>query len=129
MFARIAKSLGRVSIVSLVLGSALLSSPRLAAQQTNSTIQALEPREAIGTILMSGLVGGILGLSTLSFYDQPQDNIRNISLGAGVGMIAAAIYMTYSVAESTKPAGRSSMLLPDYDLSTGQASARYVYQF
>ena len=59
---------------------------------------AFEAREAIGAIMLSGLVGGILGLSTLSFYTEPQDHIRNITLGAGVGMLFAVIYLTSNAA-------------------------------
>ena len=57
-----------------------------------------EAREAVGTVLLSGLVGGILGLSTLSFYDEPQDHIRNITLGAGIGMLVSVIYLTAQAA-------------------------------
>lgn len=63
-----------------------------------SAASAFEAREAIGAIMLSGLVGGILGLSTLSFYTEPQDHIRNITLGAGVGMLFAVIYLTSNAA-------------------------------
>jgi hypothetical protein len=125
------KSLGMRAAVLVVLAMA----PTLRAQQ--NLPKDLEPREAIGGILMAGLVGGILGLSTLSFYDKPQDNIRNISIGAGVGMIAAAIYMTYNVAQvapkgvqlSSPSDGPQWALLPDWDPQTSEMKARYVVQF
>jgi hypothetical protein len=125
------KSCGmRVALLAL-----LATSPALRAQQ--NLPKDLEPREAIGGILMAGLVGGILGLSTLSFYDKPQDNIRNISIGAGVGMIAAAIYMTYNVAQVT-PSGAKLLtpsegsewaLVPDWNPQSSELKARYVVRF
>lgn len=108
---------------------------------STSTMKGLEPRAAVGNILMAGLVGGILGLSTLSFYDRPQDNIRNITLGAGIGMIAVALYMTYNVTESVKgsakkvaifePKPQSSQwaLIPNYDLQKNTAQAQFLLNF
>jgi hypothetical protein len=120
----------RVALLAL-----LAASPALRAQQ--NLPKDLEPREAIGGILMAGLVGGILGLSTLSFYSKPQDNIRNISLGAGVGMIAAAIYMTYNVAQVspsgaellTPSEGTEWALVPEWDPQNSELKARYVVRF
>lgn len=140
MITRISKSGAKFCVLSLLWGAVLVGSSNISAQQSSSQVQALEPREAIGSILMSGLVGGILGLSTLSFYTRPQDNIRNISIGAGVGMIAAALYMTYSVTESAAiPSGRAMnstqeplpqwVLVPNYDAHSGAAGARYVLNF
>lgn len=60
--------------------------------------EAFEARQVVGGILVSGLVGGILGLSTLSFYSEPQDHIRNITIGAGVSMIVAVIFLTSNAA-------------------------------
>jgi hypothetical protein len=106
----------RRSLATLLILACLGLLPQAARAQTISP--ALEPRQAIGTILMSGLVGGILGLSTLSFYTRPQDNIRNISIGAGVGIIASSLYLTYSVADEGTPRS-SSALLPHFDGESG----------
>jgi hypothetical protein len=56
------------------------------------------PRRQLATILFAGLGGAILGLSTLSFYGRPQDNLGNIGLGFAVGVIAGTIYVTYKSA-------------------------------
>ncbi len=89
----------------LCLSGTLLLPLGAKAQQAGTTQlnPAIEPRNAVTVILMSGLVGGVLGLSTLSFYSRPQDNIRNITIGAGVGMIASAIFMTYTVSQTAVP--------------------------
>jgi len=56
------------------------------------------PRRQLATILFAGLGGALLGLSTLSFYGRPQDNLGNIGLGFAVGVIGGTIYVTYKSA-------------------------------
>ncbi len=87
----------------------------------------LEVRNAMGTILLSGLVGGILGLSTLSFYSKPQDNIRNIFFGAGAGMIVATLWMTANVATSPLPSIEGTTWVPM--LSPESAGVMLVHRF
>lgn len=119
------------------------------AQQGDQFPGGMQPREAIGGILMAGLVGGILGLSTLSFYDQPQDNIRNITIGAGIGMIASALYLTYNVSQVAAPPQSSLgtgisysrvasnvvykepkwMVLPDYNPAQRQATLGFLLNY
>lgn len=60
--------------------------------------QSFGPRKQIATIIYCGLGGAVLGLSTLSFYGRPQDQMKNIYLGFGVGVIIGTIYMTYQAA-------------------------------
>ena len=69
---------------------------------TNSQQSGLSgTRKQIAIIIFSGLAGGILGLSTLSFYGRPQDHLSNIALGFAVGIISGTIYTSYKAA--TKP--------------------------
>ena len=56
------------------------------------------PRKQIATIIFAGLAGGVLGLSTLSFYGRPQDKLANVPMGVGIGVIIGAIYTTYKAA-------------------------------
>lgn len=58
-------------------------------------------RKQIAIIIFSGLAGGVLGLSTLSFYGRPQDHLSNIAFGFAVGIITGTIYTTYNAA--TRP--------------------------
>jgi len=67
----------------------MAASPLRAQEEKDSAGNNLDARQAVATILLSGLIGGILGLSTLSFYKNPQDNIRNITWGAAIGMLAS----------------------------------------
>jgi hypothetical protein len=58
-------------------------------------------RRQVATIIFSGLAGAILGLSTLSFYGRPQDNLNNVAIGGAVGIIVGTVYVTYKSA--TRP--------------------------
>lgn len=83
-----------------------------AAAKDSDDVNPYDTRNTVGLILISGLVGGVLGLSTLSFYERPQDHIRNITLGAGIGVIASAIYLTATVAATPPPAASNWNLYP-----------------
>jgi hypothetical protein len=80
------------------------------AQQSSgpTTESPLEIQNAVGDVLVAGLVGGILGLSTLSFYPNPEDNIRNIYFGAAAGAIVMTLYMTFRVATTPLPSNLNS---------------------
>src|ERR1700722_1998967 len=58
------------------------------------------PRRQLATIVFAGLGGAILGLSTLSFYGRPQDQLSNIAIGFAVGIIAGTAYVTIRSATS-----------------------------
>lgn len=45
-----------------------------------------------------GIGGAIIGLSTLSFTNQPSKHISNIWTGAALGVIAGVIYVVYDSA-------------------------------
>lgn len=66
------------------------------ANPSNST------RRQVATIIMAGLGGAILGLSTLSFYGRPQDNLSNIAMGFGAGIIGGVIFVTYKAATNPR---------------------------
>jgi|GEM_PF-5092569 len=45
-----------------------------------------------------GAAGGILGLSTLSFYSKPESHLINILYGASIGIIAGVVVVAHSKA-------------------------------
>lgn len=51
-------------------------------------------RGQVARIMMSGLGGAVFGLSTLSFYGEPQKHLSNVALGAAVGLLIGSIYVT-----------------------------------
>ncbi len=118
----------------LVLGFTTPSFGQAAASPTTGS--PLEVKNAVGTVLLAGMVGGVLGLSTLSFYDRPQDNIRNIYFGAGGGMILATIYMTLTVATNPLPANLKGPvglvlppLMPEIDFEKKVIGLSYTHNF
>ena len=60
------------------------------------------PRRHLGTIIFAGVAGAILGLSTLSFYGRPQDELPNIAMGFAIGVIGGTMYTTYQAAVEPK---------------------------
>lgn len=46
-------------------------------------------------IVAAGLGGAILGLSTLSFVEEPGDHFDNVLTGGAVGLIAGVLYVAY----------------------------------
>ena len=70
--------------------------PEEKAKSTNG------PRKQLATIIFAGLGGAVLGLSTLSFYGRPQDNLSNIAIGFALGVITGTVIVTYRAA--TNPA-------------------------
>ena len=53
-------------------------------------------------VVGGGLAGAILGLSTLSFVEEPKEHTRNILVGASLGIIAGVGYVAFSQATRTQ---------------------------
>ena len=93
----------RIWIFLLYLGisSFLIICPHQATAdigQGSNTYQTNGLRRQIATIAFAGLAGAALGISTLSFYDNPQGHLSNISIGLALGVILGAGYVTYQSA-------------------------------
>jgi hypothetical protein len=78
-----------------------------------------------------------LGLSTLSFYGEPEEHTNNISVGALLGFVGGVGYVVY---DSSRPAPKSSFEYSqvfDADLknrrafamNTAKAPSLYQFQF
>ncbi len=95
------------------------------AGQTEEKAKSNGPRKQLATIIFAGLGGAVLGLSTLSFYGRPQDNLSNIAVGFAVGVITGTVIVTYRAA--TNPA---EFYGTEYrpDESYKQASQPIAYQ-
>jgi hypothetical protein len=44
--------------------------------------------------MMSGLGGAVFGVSTLSFYGEPQKHLGNVAIGAAIGLLIGSAYVT-----------------------------------
>ena len=67
------------------------------AQQEDDIIK--NTQNDIILVAAAGATGAVLGLSTLSFYDQPSPHISNVWTGAAIGIIVGVIYVAYSSAQ------------------------------
>ncbi len=76
--------------------------PTPPAGQSEEKTKANGPRKQLATIIFAGLGGAVLGLSTLSFYGRPQDNLSNIAVGFALGVITGTVLVTFRAA--TNPA-------------------------
>ena len=69
----------------------------------------------------AGAGGAVLGLSTLSFYDQASKHISNTWTGAAIGIIAGVIFVAYSSAQKGSDELQSSV--PSEGFSTSERVA------
>ncbi len=74
-----------ISIILLVV--LMFSSFGTYAQDGKSSSSVSGPLTDMYVVLGVGAAGAILGLSTLSFTDQPTKNFRNVSMGGAIGII------------------------------------------
>src|ERR1700722_9327928 len=106
-------------LVVLLLIGVMCSPPALADSTNKDEIRPTNGvREQLRIIVLSGVAGGIFGLSTLSFYGRPQDNLGNVIGGFCVGMLVGSAYSFYSV--TTKPRdtfGSNTYWPEDVDIS------------
>jgi hypothetical protein len=95
---------GKIIVAVLSLSLALTAPVAFAAPSKDpaSTSKTNGPRRHLTTIVMAGLAGAILGLSTLSFYGRPQDRLSNVPVGFAIGVIIGATYTTYKAAAEPK---------------------------
>lgn len=61
------------------------------AQKSTSANNSL--RRGVATVMFAGLAGAVLGLSTLSFYGEPQEHIGNIWTGLAIGVVSGSVYV------------------------------------
>ncbi len=52
------------------------------------------------------MAGTLTGLASLAFYEDPSERLRNVAMGASIGLyagIALGAYLTYAVPDPAKP--------------------------
>ncbi len=83
--------------------------------------KGLELKRNVARVLFSTLGGAILGLSTLSFYGEPQEHTANITTGALLGLIAGGGYVTYtSLQKQQSMADPYAFAMPQVELEKGR---------
>jgi hypothetical protein len=74
----------------------LLALPALAQEEDDDLMK--NTWNDLYIVAGAGVGGGILGLSTLSFVEEPSEHLANIWTGAAIGVIVGVIYVAYSSA-------------------------------
>ena len=69
----------------LILSTFLLMNPSVSAQQGGDILQ--ETMTDMYIVAGSGLGGAVLGLSTLSFVEEPSEHLKNVIVGGAIGII------------------------------------------
>lgn len=82
----------KASII-ILLGIFLFTSFLQSSAQAE-TSQFFGVRRSVATIIFCGLGGAVLGISTLSFYGDPQNHIGNITTGLALGIVGGTAYVT-----------------------------------
>jgi hypothetical protein len=88
-------------LLSLLLCLHLLILPALAQNESAGGGDDFLKNTQQDIFIVAGAAGAgaILGLSTLSFTEEPAKHLRNIWTGAALGMIAGVIFVAYNSAQ------------------------------
>ena len=89
-------------LVLCLFACTLVLQTSFATAQAPAGSTAMGARKRLNYIVLAGLGGAVLGLSTLSFYGRPQEKLSNIAIGAAFGIIAGTIMTTYQAASDPK---------------------------
>ena len=128
------------SILTLFITAVILINPiqQVSAQDRDSQSGLMDESLAdLSLVLGAGAVGAILGLSTLSFVEEPKDHFKNISIGGAIGIvIGVAIAVSgqatksqSSIAQSIAPLNSNSLeSLTRIDFSDIKIAKNYLVE-
>lgn len=78
-----------------------LSTPAFSQDDPSSEIID-ESLKDISIVMATGLGGAILGLSTLSFVEEPKEHLRNILIGGSIGIIIGVGVVAWNAANKSR---------------------------
>ncbi|MEX0798799.1 MAG: hypothetical protein WD025_05115 [Bacteriovoracaceae bacterium] len=90
------------TVLSLILLFNVAASSAYAQDKGDVDELVSESKNDLLVVVSGGLAGAILGLSTLSFVEEPKEHTRNILVGASVGIIAGVGYVAFSQANKSR---------------------------
>ena len=104
----------KISLIVLLLSTLITSKSfaQAAGGSSGSSSLAQESLRDAYIVGGCGLAGAILGLSTLSFVDEPKEHTRNIVMGAAVGIVAGVAVVAYFQANSSRNIMGTSSISP-----------------
>lgn len=85
---------------SLLLSALMLVNPSLSMAQSKEEGTGFvdDSLKDISIVLGSAVGGAVLGLSTLSFVDEPSKHLKNISVGGAIGVVVGVGIVVFSQA-------------------------------
>lgn len=101
-------------------------STRVHAQQGDAMKQSLNDLMIVGVV---GAGGAILGLSTLSFYDEPSKHYKNILIGGAIGIIIGVGIVVFNQATSKKESFDEASLLTPESTPEFEFAQRQVWHY
>lgn len=117
------------SFVSLLVVFGFLFSfcPQAAEAQTSTSGTTNGIRRGVAIVMFAGLAGAVLGVSTLSFYGEPQEHINNIWTGLALGALAGGAYV---VSQSQKATMKTEQQRPTNPYQVARVSRSLLqYEF
>ena len=111
-----------------ILATLMLSMSNTYAQDGKSSTEALDgPLTDLYVVLGAGAAGAVLGLSTLSFVDQPTKKFKNVSMGAALGIIAGVGIVVYNQATRASSEIYSSEAINELNPNRFESIARQEF--
>lgn len=99
----------------------LTISPCVSAQEDGGILR--ESVSDLATVAGIGLGGAVLGLSTLSFTEEPKDHLKNILVGGSIGIIAGVAVVAWRQATKSKSVIESGFIESSPEFSTSRRVA------
>lgn len=85
----------------LLIFSLLISSFPAFSQDNDDPLLDTSMRDAL-TVVAMGTAGAILGLSTLSFVEEPKEHLKNIVVGGAIGIIIGVGFVAWGQASKSR---------------------------
>lgn len=105
------KRLQHFKTLRVILLTISLLSPLFASAQQSEDIIG-DSLKDITTVAVMGATGAVLGLSTLSFVDEPKDHLKNILVGGALGIIVGVGFVAYNQASQSQQVIRGGAMVP-----------------
>ncbi len=104
------KCLQQLKTLKVIFLTLSLLSPLFASAQQSEDIIG-DSLKDITTVAVMGATGAVLGLSTLSFVDEPKDHLKNILVGGALGIIVGVGFVAYNQANQSKQVIRNGAMV------------------
>lgn len=101
----------KIRLTSLMVLASLMLTIVPANAQENTSSATAETLTDLYIVLGAGAAGAVLGLSTLSFAEEPTKNFKNVSMGAAIGIILGVGIVIYNQATKTQGSIYSTSML------------------